>query len=483
MRRIILNLSRYPKNDKQESNGNNILEKKLGFDKFVLHIKKEDKTPNYDGTLELLDDDSKPVKIFFVQNKSVEQISKNVYDEVYYDFETNFINYIQSNVTNDIGIYFVIDISKEQVYYKIIYKIKDEDLRIEENKKTVRHYFKDDEILSDPEIFWKKLYNLKDLEKTIYQLYDKETIKDLQDRCEYINNLFSTDLVFIKKVLFPNIWKFGIKFSQNENYKGFRLAALNKGDNDESIRRIKGNLFDSLGRDELLAIYNFPSSQDDVKKFQDQVINKFISEFFDNHCYLNYLPREALLEKLSSFLRFCGENEIDLKEKYKELFNSKKHIIAKSNILLHNLFIELINRGVGSIYINNVTENLNTIASALKKIPSFYEKIIEKSDIRHKYIITNEYKLNFEKYEGVVRFFEWSTIILGLESNKLIFEIDPELTFEYDKYNNFKHYSSTILFSNMIENNTIIFDILVALFKATIYRIKGEEKDFTDFIN
>lgn len=74
-----MNLSRYHKNDKQESNGNNILEKRLGFDKFVLHIKKEDKTPNYDGTLELLDDDSKPVKIFFVQNKSVEQISKSRY--------------------------------------------------------------------------------------------------------------------------------------------------------------------------------------------------------------------------------------------------------------------------------------------------------------------------------------------------------------------------------------------------------------------
>ena len=481
MRRIILNLSRYPKNDKQESNGNNILEKKLGFDKFVLHIKKEDKTPNYDGTLELLDDDSKPVKIFFVQNKSVEQISKNVYDEVYYDFETNFLNYIQSNVTNDIGIYFVIDISNEQVYYKIINKIKDEDLSFE-GKKTVRYYFKANEILSDPELFWEKLYGLKESEKTIYQLYDKETIRDLQERCEYINNLFLIDLAFIKKALFHDIWKFGIKFSQNENHKGFRLVALNKGDNDESIRRIKGNLFDNLGRDELLAVYNFPSSKDDARNFQDKVINKFIIEFFDNHCYLSFLPREALVEKISYYFRFYSEKEIDVKEKYTELFNSKKQIITKSDILLHNLLIELINRGVVKIYINNENANLGTIRLALNKIPAYYEKIIEKSNIRHKYIITNKYKCNFKKFVGIMRSFEWSTTILGLESNELQFEIDSKLEFVYDKYKNFKHYSSTVLFSNMIENNTIIFEILVALFKATIYRVKGEEKDFSDFI-
>ena len=141
----------------------------------------------------------------------------------------------------------------------------------------------------------------------------------------------------------------------------------------------------------------------------------------------------------------------------------------------------LVYSGISTIRYNE-NANLGTIRLALNKIPAYYEKIIEKSNIRHKYIITNKYKCNFKKFVGIMRSFEWSTTILGLESNELQFEIDSKLEFVYDKYKNFKHYSSTVLFSNMIENNTIIFEILVALFKATIYRVKGEEKDFSDFI-
>lgn len=478
-----MNISGYPQNDKKEMNGNNILEQKLGFNKFILHTKKEDKTPNYDGTLEVLDNKSKPIKTFFIQNKSIERINKNEQGKPYYDFETNFLNYIQTNITNDLGIYFVIDLSEEKVYYKIISKTISEELYFKNSQCTTRYYFKEKETLNNSDEFWNTIYNLIKSEKPIYQLYDEETIKELQDSCHYINTLFSTDLLFIKKMVFPNIWEFGIEFSQDKNHNGFKLIALRKGKNDESVRSMKKNLFNGLGKDELFGMCMFPSVNGDIIKFQDDVINKFIDEFFDNHCYFKLLPDEALMEKLSSYLIFDGENEYPLKDKYNEIFKSGECPFTKSSILIHKLFVELINRDILTISVKKETLNLDTIKSKLDIIPKYYKDIVKKCDVRNKFIISNMYKFNFENIVGGINFFDWNTIILAFESEELSFEIDRNLKFDYDsEIKDFKHYSSTLLYSEMIKNNTIVFDILVALLKATIYKIIGREKDFNDFI-
>lgn len=77
-------------------------------------FKENDRTPNYDGTFELIGKDEAPTKQFIVQIKKVENLSPNVRgknkDCYVYELDTSFLYYVKEKVTESPAIYFVVDI-------------------------------------------------------------------------------------------------------------------------------------------------------------------------------------------------------------------------------------------------------------------------------------------------------------------------------------------------------------------------------------
>ena len=84
-------------------------------------FKENDRTPNYDGTFELVSQDGTPTKQFIVQIKKVENLTPNVQGEnkgnYMYSLETNFLYYVKAKVTESPAIYFVVDIATKNIFW------------------------------------------------------------------------------------------------------------------------------------------------------------------------------------------------------------------------------------------------------------------------------------------------------------------------------------------------------------------------------
>lgn len=84
-------------------------------------FKENDRTPNYDGSFELVSQDGTPTKQFIVQIKKVENLTPNVQGEnkgnYMYSLETNFLYYVKAKVTESPAIYFVVDIATKNIFW------------------------------------------------------------------------------------------------------------------------------------------------------------------------------------------------------------------------------------------------------------------------------------------------------------------------------------------------------------------------------
>lgn len=84
-------------------------------------FKENDRTPNYDGSMELTDKEGYPIKQFIVQIKKVENLSPNVKGKnkgrYIYQLETAFLEYVKARVTDSPSIYFVVDIATKNIFW------------------------------------------------------------------------------------------------------------------------------------------------------------------------------------------------------------------------------------------------------------------------------------------------------------------------------------------------------------------------------
>ena len=75
-------------------------------------FKENDRTPNYDGSFELVGEDNAPTKQFIVQIKKVENLVPNVRGankgKYVYDLDTSYLYYVKEKVTESPAIYFVV---------------------------------------------------------------------------------------------------------------------------------------------------------------------------------------------------------------------------------------------------------------------------------------------------------------------------------------------------------------------------------------
>lgn len=115
-------ISKHSKSAFDESESIRILEELLESTREIkTFFSENDRTPNYDGTFELVNNECEPVKQFIVQIKKVDKLIQNTkgknigkYD---YSLKTNFLQYVKDKVTECPAIYFVVDLSTKKVFW------------------------------------------------------------------------------------------------------------------------------------------------------------------------------------------------------------------------------------------------------------------------------------------------------------------------------------------------------------------------------
>ncbi len=86
--------AKYPKTNTAESDAIVIFENIINRQNVKTHINKMDKIPNYDGYLEITEDDQTPIGIIFVQLK---KLSDDELKDPKYQCQSKFLSYCETS--------------------------------------------------------------------------------------------------------------------------------------------------------------------------------------------------------------------------------------------------------------------------------------------------------------------------------------------------------------------------------------------------
>jgi hypothetical protein len=292
-----MTMAKYSKGTWDESNAIRKLADKLENSKHIkTFFKEDDKTPDIDGSFILIDKDSTAKKRFVVQIKKIEKIKENKKKKVYYDFNTAFFEYIKKRVDETPAIYFIVDITANTIYWlylsdKLLMKLNFE------GKKTVRIPLTNDNILADIDKFFERMNEIIEERNKKFINKTPEQIAEIQEAVGWFNTKFDS-LLFIKKELFPKLWRFGIAHSQESDKKSnlFAIYPQIKGIPDYGIREISENeLYFQKTWDSTTMIT--------PQKYVKNVFAEYLKQYFtDKSLDPKYLPDIVLHEIAFAFL-------------------------------------------------------------------------------------------------------------------------------------------------------------------------------------
>ena len=272
-----------------------------------------DKTPNHDGFFELVDHTLTPRKQFIVQIKKTKKLTPNVKGankgKYVYELKTNFLEYVKQKVTESPAIYFIVDIEDKRIFW--LYLSDDVLINMDfEGRDKVSYAFSESNILSDISSFTSILNNIIIQRNKLFINKSKEEIAEMQDAVDYLNQHLDYDLKEIKDSVFPNLWRFGIKCSDNpgisigigkdmkmiECSSAVALYPQIKGTNDSGIQEYmleNDNIFNHLTL----------GKQVNLSEYSKETLNKIIVLFFEKGIPAKYLPDIVLFEIINVFIR------------------------------------------------------------------------------------------------------------------------------------------------------------------------------------
>lgn len=309
-----MGISMHPVTSFDESDSTAILSRVLQSKRTIkTFFKENDRTPNYDGTFELVNTKFIPQKQFIVQIKKAENLTKSVSGKhtgkYVFKLETAFLHYVKAKVTESPAIYFVVDICTKNIFW--IY-LSDEflmNLDFEKNKSgEIRYAFSEEQMLKDIDIFTEQITAISKARNDFFINKSKEEISKLQDALDYINTLMENDLQIIKEHMFPNLWRFGIRCSNSPEFKilfddkemssnntvMYALYPQTKGVADTGLKEYNNdqnnlfNTFDMLGKKDPIV-------------YTKETLSKIIKTFFENGVPIKCLPNIVLFEQLNIF--------------------------------------------------------------------------------------------------------------------------------------------------------------------------------------
>lgn len=256
--------------------------------KMAVHFSAGDKTPNIDGWVDLCSDGvtkQVPDGKIEVQIKTLDKDYTNISGGYKYSCDTKIFNYVKKGITINPVFLFLIDVRTYRVFGINISHQYVLGLGEYKDKKII--YFTDDDEIADPDIFFEKamdiykeyLQIMHDPQKSLVQVdsqLDEIILKELQGASDCLNQLFDTDLHFIKDYFFKDVWKLGIGFKQSNNPKFSVLG----------IYQIK------KGQDGLLVkSFEFENGLEAIKSHQYKTIMSFL-----------YTGLESILERINDFI-------------------------------------------------------------------------------------------------------------------------------------------------------------------------------------
>ena len=272
-----------------------------------------DRTPNHDGFFELIDHTLTPRKQFIVQIKKTKKLTPNVIGtnkgKYVYELKTNFLEYVKQKVTESPAIYFVVDIEDKRIFW--LYLSDEVLMNMDfEGKEKISYGFSDENILSDIISFTSTLDKIILQRNKIFVNKTSEDIAKMQDAIDYLNQYLDHDLKAIKDSIFPNLWRFGIKCSDNPGISiglGQEMNMIDcsdavalypqiKGTNDSGIQEYmlnNDNLFNHLTL----------GKQVDLSEYSKDTLNKIIVLFFEKGIPAKYLPNTVLSELIHVFIK------------------------------------------------------------------------------------------------------------------------------------------------------------------------------------
>lgn len=272
-----------------------------------------DKTPNHDGFFELVDVESVPKKQFIVQIKKTKRLVPNVKGNnkgrYVYELKTNFLEYVKQKVTENPAVYFVVDIEDRRIFWLYL---SDEVLMSMdfEGHEKITYAFSDKNILSDISSFTIELNHIVMQRNKLFLNKTEAEIAEMQDAVDYINQLLDHDLKSIKESVFPNLWRLGIKCSDNPGILiGFgnemeRIPCSSavafypqiKGKNDSGIREYL------MDNDNIFNHFTF-GGKINLSDYSKESLHKIINSFFKKRIPPHFLPDIVLCEVIDTFVQ------------------------------------------------------------------------------------------------------------------------------------------------------------------------------------
>lgn len=306
-----------------------------------------EKTPNHDGFFELINRQNLPQKQFIVQIKKASKLKKNVKGEnkgkYVYKLKTNFLEYVKQKVTESPAIYFVVDIDEDRIFW--LYLSDEVLMNMEfEGRETVSYPFTEDNIINDITSFTKILNHIVMQRNKAFLNKTKEEIAEMQETVEYLNYYLDHDLKAIKESVLPNLWRFGIKSSEDpgvsiginnrtdliECRNAVALYPQMKGTNDSGLKEYyldNENIFNFLTFD----------GKVNLKEYSRDSLHKIIISFFENGIPAKHLPNLVLFEILNTFIARTSCFFDDLNLQSIPLINIKNHYMLLGKYLQYIL--------------------------------------------------------------------------------------------------------------------------------------------------
>lgn len=214
-----------------------------------------DAKPTFDGCLRFgvfQETKTIPEGTIDVQIKSIssdyqnENAKANISDYKY-SCKTEILNAVESGLTRNPAILFVVDTINERLFAIPLTReyLQDYDFK---DKTSVVLYFNKNNQLSSYDDFFKLTQMLYTQRAEEYERLNKhglftldelpkEKLGELQDIADYVEETCKTTLGFLKKWSFPDIWKVGLAYYQEESTYTVGLILIEKGTDDALVLR------------------------------------------------------------------------------------------------------------------------------------------------------------------------------------------------------------------------------------------------------
>ena len=311
-----------------------------------------DKTPNHDGFFELVDEEQTPKKQFIVQIKKVENLTPNIQGDnkgkYVYRLKTNFLYYVKAKVTESPAIYFVVDIELKRIFW--LYLSDELLMNLDfEGHEEISYPFGNENILDDIDQFTSVLNQISAKRNALFCHKSREEIIELQDALDYINHLFDYDFCNIKKSVFPNLWRFGIRASVTPISIGVNGKVGNPVNSSvlALYPQMKGTVDTGIQEYSLdnINFFNHISLGGKIEpiKYAKEAVHKALISFFEQGIPAAYLPDIVLQEKIWPF--------IEKTEKYFPESAKANTITAEELELRFHLILHYIDKVLSSEYL------------------------------------------------------------------------------------------------------------------------------------